>query len=310
MIGEMGFLNTLQAFDKDNISPAVVKKIAAMLPHPDMQPERIQSVSGACFGLVQWVIAMETYDRIAKVVGPKKLKLAGAEADLKIVMGELAEKQAALKEVLDKLAELMAKLDALEAEQASLAYQVKLCEEKLDRAEKLIDSLGGEKVRWTAMAKGLGADFNNLTGDIVVASGLIAYLGVFVPDYRAECVADWVQKTKENGILGSEVFSLQGCLGEPVKIRSWVIAGLPNDAFSIENGIIVDNAGRWPLCVDPQGQANKWIKKNGAAEQDLHLKVHGWRLPAPTRGCYPVWQPFLDREHCRGDGPSDRASLA
>ena len=49
-------------------------------------------------------------------------------------------------------------------------------------------------------------------------------------------------------------------LGEPVKIRDWTIDGLPNDSFSIDNGIIVSKARRWPLLIDPQGQANKWIK--------------------------------------------------
>ena len=38
-----------------------------------------------------------------------------------------------------------------------------------------------------------------------------------------------------------------------MKIRAWNIAGLPVDAFSVDNGIIVDNARRWPLMIDPQG---------------------------------------------------------
>jgi hypothetical protein len=41
-------------------------------------------------------------------------------------------------------------------------------------------------------------------------------------------------------------------LGEPVRIRDWVIDGLPNDSFSIDNGIIVSRARRWPLFIDPQ----------------------------------------------------------
>jgi dynein heavy chain len=35
---------------------------------------------------------------------------------------------------------------------------------------------------------------------------------------------------------------------------------LPNDKFSIENAIILDNSSRWPLMIDPQGQANRWIR--------------------------------------------------
>ncbi len=34
--------------------------------------------------------------------------------------------------------------------------------------------------------------------------------------------------------------------------------------MSIENGIIMSKARRWPLMIDPQGQASKFIKKLGA----------------------------------------------
>lgn len=50
-------------------------------------------------------------------------------------------------------------------------------------------------------------------------------------------------------------------LGDPVKVRAWNIDGLPSDSFSVENAIIIFKSRRWPLCIDPQGQANKWIKK-------------------------------------------------
>jgi dynein heavy chain len=75
---------------------------------------------------------------------------------------------------------------------------------------------------------------------------------------------------KEKKIPCSDVFSLTNTLGEPVKIRAWQIAGLPVDAFSVDNGIIVSKARRWPLCIDPQGQANKWIKN---MEKDSKLQV-------------------------------------
>jgi len=54
------------------------------------------------------------------------------------------------------------------------------------------------------------------------------------------------------------------------QVREWLIASLPNDSFSIENGIIIANARRWPLCIDPQGQANKWIKN---LEKSSNLQV-------------------------------------
>ena len=66
------------------------------------------------------------------------------------------------------------------------------------------------------------------------------------------------------------MFSLNTTLGDPVKIRAWQIAGLPVDSFSVDNGIIATNARRWPLCIDPQSQANKWIKN---MERDNRLSV-------------------------------------
>jgi len=37
--------------------------------------------------------------------------------------------------------------------------------------------------------------------------------------------------------------------------------GLPTDSFSTENGVFVTKGLRWALNIDPQTQANKWIKR-------------------------------------------------
>jgi len=66
---------------------------------------------------------------------------------------------------------------------------------------------------------------------------------------------------KSKKIPCSDGFSLKDTLGNAVTIRSWIINRLPNDSFSIENAIMLTKSNRWPLMIDPQGQANKWIKK-------------------------------------------------
>ncbi|OQS07665.1 sporangia induced dynein heavy chain, partial [Thraustotheca clavata] len=52
-------------------------------------------------------------------------------------------------------------------------------------------------------------------------------------------------------------------LQDPVKLRAWQIAGLPTDTVSTQNGIIISRARRWPLLIDPQGQANRFVKNLG-----------------------------------------------
>jgi dynein heavy chain, axonemal len=65
-----------------------------------------------------------------------------------------------------------------------LEREVEMCKIKLDRAQKLIAGLGGEKTRWTAAAEGLTILYIKLTGDVLLAAAQIAYLGPFTAGYR------------------------------------------------------------------------------------------------------------------------------
>lgn len=62
-------------------------------------------------------------------------------------------------------------------------------------------------------------------------------------------------------------------LGEAVVIQQWNICGLPKDDTSIENGIIIDKSRRWALMIDPQTQANKYIKNLGKEEHEEGIDV-------------------------------------
>ena len=63
----------------------------------------MKKVSTACEGLCKWVHAIEVYDRVIKIVSPKKAKLAEAETELARQMDKLNEKRAQLQQVTDKL---------------------------------------------------------------------------------------------------------------------------------------------------------------------------------------------------------------
>lgn len=65
-----------------------------------------------------------------------------------------------------------------------LEHNIMICEQKLDRAEKLIGGLGGEKDRWTEAALVLGDRYDRVTGDVLLSSGVVAYLGPFTVDFR------------------------------------------------------------------------------------------------------------------------------
>ncbi|KAG5305945.1 DYH3 protein, partial [Pseudoatta argentina] len=261
LLGEMKFLENLKNFDKDNIPPAYMKRIREkFINDRSFQPDAIKKVSTACEGLCKWVRAMEVYDRVIKVVAPKKAMLAEAEAALAAQMEMLNEKRALLQEVTQKLQSLNDEFAECMREKKKLEDQIEYCRQKLERAEKLLGGLSGEKSRWSETASKLGASLENVIGDVLLSSGMVAYLGAFTVEYRNKLIDQWHTSCMRETIPCSAKFNLIDILGEAVEIRNWTIQGLPADNFSVENGIIVKHADRWPLMIDPQNQANKWVK--------------------------------------------------
>lgn len=78
-----------------------------------------------------------------------------------------------------------------------------------------------------------------LVGDILISSGIIAYLGAFTLQFRQNQIQDWVYQVTELSVVCNQHFTLSEILGEPVVIRQWNIYGLPADSFSVDNGIIL-----------------------------------------------------------------------
>ncbi|XP_053575219.1 dynein axonemal heavy chain 3-like [Bombina bombina] len=271
MLGEMKFLESLKEFDKDNIPPKAIAQIRRdFISNTEFQPAVIKNVSSACEGLCSWVRAIEVYDKVAKIVAPKRQKLQEAETDLKIQMGRLEVKRAELKEVSDRLEVLQDQLSQKLTEKQTLEENIEITKLKLVRAEKLINGLGGEKERWTNTALQLEDTYQNIVGDLLLSAAIMAYLGSFTPEFRHEILKEWFYMCKDRHIPVSDGFALSSTLGDPVKIMEWQLHGLPKDNFSIENAIIATFSQRWPLMIDPQGQANKWIK---SMEKINKLKV-------------------------------------
>ncbi|XP_058156420.1 dynein axonemal heavy chain 7 [Dasypus novemcinctus] len=294
LLGDIRFLQSLHEYDKDNIPSSYMNIIRKhYIPNPDFIPEKIRNASTAAEGLCKWVIAMDSYDKVAKIVAPKKIKLAAAEGELKIAMNGLRKKQAALQDVQDKLAKLQDTLELNKQKKADLENQVDLCSKKLERAEQLIGGLGGEKTRWSLTALDLGQLYINLTGDILISSGVVAYLGAFTSNYRQNQIKEWTNLCKRKDIPCSDDYSFNGTLGEAVTIRTWNIAGLPSDSFSIDNGIIIMNARRWPLMIDPQGQANKWIKNMEKANSLHVIKLNDPEYARTLENCIQFGTPVL-----------------
>ena len=139
MMNDSKFLDSLVKYDKDNMKPEVIGKIRdKYVPNPDFTPEVVKKASLAAMGLCSWVRAMETYERVAKNIAPKRAMLEKAEAEYAEVSALLASKKAALKAVEDKLADLNKTLEETTIRKEQLEQQSEECAAKLERAEKLL----------------------------------------------------------------------------------------------------------------------------------------------------------------------------
>eukprot|EP00116_Pleurobrachia_bachei_P000174 sb/3460436/ len=267
LLGDSTFLSRLTNYDKDNIPDKILRTLKKYIDNPKFVPEIVEKTSKACRSLCLWVRAIDSYAHVFRTVEPKRQKLEGAQAELAVVQEELAKKQASLKEVEDKIKELQDSFEASVREKETLQRNIALTAARLKRAGKLVTALGDEQVRWAETVEAFQREIDNVAGNVFIASACVAYYGPFTSKYREMLVTEWVERCQELGIPVSQDFSLVSTLADPFEIRQWNLEGLPRDNVSTENAVLVTKGRRWPLMIDPQDQANRWIvgreRKNG-----------------------------------------------
>jgi dynein heavy chain len=270
---EVDFLTQIKTFDKDSVSNGTLSKVKKFTNKPDFNPTKVGGVSKAAGALCTWVCAVRLYCEVFRTVAPKKAALKKAMSSLALKQAALAKSKAELQEVSEKVAALQAKFDKSVGEKNALRDEAEKLEAYLQRAQDLVSGLAGERDRWEKSIGGFELDAVNVVGDAFVAAAFLSYAGVFETNYRGQLVKGWMEQVKSRKIPISDKFSFSNFLARPTDVRGWNIQGLPKDNFSTENGVLVTRGKRWPLMIDPQRQANKWVKKMAAEESGGDLKV-------------------------------------
>uniref|UniRef100_A0A8C3AFB1 Dynein axonemal heavy chain 6 n=1 Tax=Cyclopterus lumpus TaxID=8103 RepID=A0A8C3AFB1_CYCLU len=264
LLGDSNFLRRLTDYDKDNIKSQILLKLQKYINNPDFIPEKVEKVSKACTSMCMWVRAMDRYSRVLKEVGPKREKLSQAQGELDVTMATLREKQQQLQEVESQINVLQEQFDSSINEKEDLVNTMALTQARLTRAGKLTSALGDEQVRWEESVTLFEQEIINVVGNVFIAAACVAYYGAFTSHYRQLLIDMWIIHCQKLNIPISSSFSLINILGDPFVIRQWNTEGLPRDTVSTENGILVTEGRRWPLMIDPQDQANRWIRSKEA----------------------------------------------
>ena len=261
-LNDPNFISKIRNYNKDEIPNKTLKKLEAYTQLPEFSPKVLESISLAAMALCKWVHALEAYGKTFRDVEPKRQTVKALENNLKKMEEKLVELAANLKEVTDTIQELDKQLRDQEEERKIYEEQAKELQLKLERAEKLVSGLGSERIRWEASLVRFEEIYTKLPGGCLISAGFLAYNGPFTSAYREDLVEKkWIPLVKKKQIPIMPEFTFTEFMSSPTEIRDWNIKKLPTDKFSIENGILTLRSKRWSLMIDPQHQANTWVKR-------------------------------------------------
>ena len=263
MVGDIKFLTKLMDFsenEKDNITEETCELLEPYLQLENFNQDVARNASQAAAGLCKWVGAMVQYHATAKIVKPKmdflekqKGLYSDAMEKLNKAIGDLEAAQA----ILD---EMQKKVDAKVSEKNKLQERTARLKKKMDQAKKLLDGLTDEKVRWTEDSNNFADLKRRLAGDVAVATAFVSYCGPFNSEFRNMLMKDYfITDLKNSNIPVTVNLELTRFLIEKTIVAEWNLQGLPKDDLSTQNGIMVTRSTRYPLMIDPQGQAHRWI---------------------------------------------------
>lgn len=227
-----------------------------------MQGDIAKGSSSALKGICEWCRAMSDYHKASKIVKPKLRLLNQKEGELRVAEAQLEAAQLELAAVIKK----KAGLDAMYAEKQEVKEKMQAkanqLKRKMDQATKLIDSLADNKVRWTASSQEFASQKIRLAGDVAKASAFVSYCGPFNAEFRTMLSTEYFETDmNQRRIPNTDDLKLTQFLVDEQTVGDWNMQGLPTDELSISNGIMVTRSSRFPLMIDPQGQAITWIKQ-------------------------------------------------
>lgn len=105
---------------------------------------------------------------------------------------------------------------------------------KMDQANKLINSLADNKVRWIATSQEFKATKQKLVGNVAKASAFISYCGPFNAEFRTILNDQYfTNDLKEKNIPFTEDFDISAFLVDQVTTGEWALQKLPTDELSI-----------------------------------------------------------------------------
>jgi dynein heavy chain 1 len=229
------------------------------LSRPSYNFETVQRASRACGPLVKWALAQVRFSEILDKVEPLRNEVQSLEKQ-----AETTKKQAHA--MVQMIAQLESKIERYKEEYARLIsetqaikFEMERVQSKVDRSMKLLESLSSERSRWESGSRTFEAEMSTIVGDVLLSAAFLAYGGFFDQHYREVMWQEWASHLTEASIKFKPELSFAEYLSTADDRLSWQSKSLPSDNLTTENAIMLKRFNRYPLIIDPTGQATTFL---------------------------------------------------
>ncbi|VDP72907.1 unnamed protein product [Echinostoma caproni] len=254
------FVPSILNFNTDEITDSIRETMKKKyLSNPDYNFEKVSRASTACGPMVKWAIAQISYADMLKKVEPLRNELRQLEEaatknkeEAKNVEGTIESLERSIAKYKEEYAVLISQAQAIKADLATV-------EAKVERSVALIKSLSNERQRWDSGAETFKAQMSTIFGDCLLSAAFMAYGGYYDQHLRASLLATWCQHLQTVDIRFRSDLALVEYLSNPDERLRWQANELPNDELCVENAIMLRRFNRYPLIIDPSGQATEFI---------------------------------------------------
>ncbi|KAK4688349.1 dynein cytoplasmic 1 heavy chain, partial [Tremellales sp. Uapishka_1] len=255
------FISSIQNFDTKKM-PKVIRDrmMRDYIAKPSFNYETVNRASRACGPLVQWVIAQVRFSEILDKVAPLRQEVASLEeqADTtkhqaQVVMETVAQLEASIATYKDEYALLISETQSIKSEMDRV-------QSKVDRSMTLLKSLSSEQSRWDAGSKTFETEMGTIVGDVMISAAFLAYSGFFDQTYRDAMRREWTDHLLEAGVSFKSDLALAEFLSSADDRLNWQSNALPADNLCVENAVMLKRYNRYPLIIDPTGQAAVFLQ--------------------------------------------------
>jgi len=255
------FIQRIVNFDTNSQMTKPLRELMKkdFLSRPSFNFETVQHASKACGPLVKWVLAQVRFSEILDKVEPLRNEVQSLETQAEMTKKQAAQIITIVAELESKIATYKEEYALLISETQAIKSEMERVQSKVDRSMKLLESLSSEKGRWEAGSRTFDEEMSTIVGDVLLSAAFLAYGGFFDQHYREVMWQDWSGHLHDANIKFKQELSLTEYLSTADDRLSWQSKSLPSDNLTMENAVMLKRFNRYPLIIDPTGQATTFL---------------------------------------------------